>query len=132
MSGETVGAELDVGMEDDAHDVVFLCHTGICAVFDACDVPFPSHDSLGEEESGREFEIVAGGSHGHGKRRRLALVSGAALHADFHRLLHREAVRLLPGSNAAYLPHGCGRRRSRSFHDDLSGAGIGSMRTRAL
>src|SRR5439155_1189590 len=86
---------LHVGPEDGVHAVVFLGDVGIRAVLDSCDVPLAGYDPLGEQESRGQFEIVAGRAHRHRQGGRLSLPLRAALHADFHRLLRRELVRLV-------------------------------------
>src|SRR5437667_326083 len=105
-----VRAELHVGPEDRAHDVVLLSDAGIRAIFDSRDVPLVGHDSLGEQESRGQFEIVAGRAHRHRQGGRLPLPLRAALHANLHRLLGRELVRLLTRVVTAHLPHRGGRR----------------------
>src|SRR5256885_11579354 len=129
---KSVRAEIHVGPEDRAYDVVLLRDAGIRAVFDSRDVPFASYDSLGEQESRGQFEIVAGSAHRHRQGGRLSLPLRAALHADLHRLLRRQLVRLLTRAGTAHLPDRGGRRWSRSLHGRIREAGTGSMRTRAL
>src|SRR5437016_1492603 len=132
VAREAVRAELHVGLEDGAHDVVLLGDARIRAVFDSPDVPLVGYDSLGEQESRGQFEIVAGRAHRHRQGGRLSLPLRAALHADLHRLLRRQLVWLPTRARTAYLPHRGGRRWSRSLHGRISKADTGSMRTRAL
>src|SRR5438132_1057976 len=132
VAREAVRAELHVGPEDGAYDVVLLGDAGIRAVLDSRDVPLAGYDSLGEQEPRGQFEIVAGRAHRHRQGDRLSLPLRAALHADLHRFLRRELVRLLTRAGTAHLPHRGGRRWSWSLHGRLPEGGTGSIRTRAL
>src|SRR2546427_3600258 len=114
VAREAVRAELYGGPEDRAHDVVLLRDAGIRAVFDSRDIPLAGYDSLGEQESRGQFEVVAGRAHRHRQGGRLSLPLRAALHADLHRLLRRKLVRLLTRAGTAHLPDRGGRRLSRA------------------
>src|SRR5207237_7290356 len=49
VAREAVRAELHVGPEDGAHDVVLLSDAGIRAIFDSRAVPLAGYDSFGEQ-----------------------------------------------------------------------------------
>jgi len=83
VAGEAVEVEWDFGrekyVEDVARDVAFGAAGG-----DFDDVGAVFEDAFGDEESGREFFIVAGGAHGDG--------DGLAADADFERLFEGDLV----------------------------------------
>src|SRR2546426_8692175 len=106
----------NIGTQDRAHDVVFLCDPRVRAVFDPNNVPLPGHDALGEEKSGSEFEIVPRGAHRDGERCRGSVTLLSRLDPNFHRLLGGNDIGFLHGEIASDLPNLRSSRWARSVH----------------
>src|SRR5256712_688234 len=136
MAAQDVCVKGNIGTQDRAHDVVFLCDPWVGAVFDPNNLPLPYHDAFGKEKAGGEFEIVPRGAHRDGERCRGSVTLLSRLDPNFHRLLGGNDIGFLHGEIASDLPNLRSSRWARSVHAfpfaAAAAAAAGAIRTSAL